>query len=200
MKRMKVLFGNRRMMVLLTLAILVLAATALVASSASFTASKTNGGNIFTAGDLNLTAKNFNGVDQGVILTASNIQPGYDKKGYVEVQTTGVGGLVTLTSSESKNTPANARDLADVLHITMTEVADMTGTALAGGVTPMNCQLNAMPATYAFVTPWASGTSTRYFEIHVTWPNPGLEAQSGTDNLYRGMDTSAAFTWKVVSQ
>ena len=50
MKRMKVLFGNRRMMVLLTLAILVLAATALVASSASFTATSANPGNMFTAG------------------------------------------------------------------------------------------------------------------------------------------------------
>ena len=45
MKRMKVLFGNRRMMVLLTLAILVLAATALVASSASFTATSANPSN-----------------------------------------------------------------------------------------------------------------------------------------------------------
>ena len=42
MKRMKVLFGNRRMMVLLTLAILVLAAAALIASSASFTATSAN--------------------------------------------------------------------------------------------------------------------------------------------------------------
>ena len=54
MKRMKVLFGNRRMMVLLTLAILVLAATALVASSASFTATSANPGNMFTAGNLSL--------------------------------------------------------------------------------------------------------------------------------------------------
>ena len=38
MKRMKVLIGKRRVMVIATLAILVLAAAALVASSASFTA------------------------------------------------------------------------------------------------------------------------------------------------------------------
>ena len=38
MKRMRVLFGQRRMMVLVTLTILVLAAVALAASSASFTA------------------------------------------------------------------------------------------------------------------------------------------------------------------
>ncbi len=42
MKRMKVLIGNRRMMVLLTLAILVLAAAAIIASSASFTATSAN--------------------------------------------------------------------------------------------------------------------------------------------------------------
>ena len=38
MKRMKVLIGKRRVMVIATLAILVLAAAALAASSASFTA------------------------------------------------------------------------------------------------------------------------------------------------------------------
>ena len=56
MKRMKVLFGNRRMMVLLTLAILVLAATALVASSASFTATSANPDNVFTAGNSRITS------------------------------------------------------------------------------------------------------------------------------------------------
>ena len=50
MKRMKVLFGQRRIMVLATLAILVLTAAALVASSASFTATSANPGNVFTAG------------------------------------------------------------------------------------------------------------------------------------------------------
>ena len=52
MKRMKVLFGQRRVMVLATLAILVLVAAALVASSASFTATSANPGNAFTAGVL----------------------------------------------------------------------------------------------------------------------------------------------------
>ena len=44
MKRMKVLFGKRRAMVLVTLAVLVLAAAALIASSASFTTSRANVG------------------------------------------------------------------------------------------------------------------------------------------------------------
>ena len=50
MKRMKVMFGQRRIMILATLAILVLAAAALAASSASFTATSANAGNVFTAG------------------------------------------------------------------------------------------------------------------------------------------------------
>ena len=54
MKRFKVLFGNRRMMVLITLAVLVLAATALIASSASFTAQSANANNMFTTGSLSL--------------------------------------------------------------------------------------------------------------------------------------------------
>ena len=52
MKRMRVLFGQRRVMVLVTLTILVLAAAALAASSASFTATSANPGNMFTAGNL----------------------------------------------------------------------------------------------------------------------------------------------------
>ena len=56
MKRIKVLFGKRRMMVLLTLTVLVLAAAALVASSASFTATSANPGNVFTAGSLSIHA------------------------------------------------------------------------------------------------------------------------------------------------
>ena len=199
MKRIQVLLGNRRMMVLLTLAILVLAATALIASSASFTASKTNSGNIFTAGDLNLTAKNSASADQGVILTAANLKPGYDATGYVEVQTTGVGGAVTLACSEAKATAANARDLADVLHITIQEVASIAGAALPIPPAPVvDTAMNAMPATSSLLN-WAAGTTTHYYAIHVTWPNPGLESQSATDNLYKGMDTSASFTWKVVS-
>lgn len=190
MKRMRVLFAQRRMMVLTTLAILVLAVAALVASSASFTASSTNVGNTFTAGDLTLTAKNSGGADGGFILTASNIKPGYDGTGYVAIQTIGVGGEVTLTSSETGSEP----DLADVLHITMTEVANMSGDSLAGGVSPMDCQMNDMPATYTFADLWGSGTATRYFKINVTWPD------TASDNDYKTTNTTAEFNWTVVSQ
>src|SRR5450756_1519584 len=52
MKRMKFLFGQRRMQVLLTLAVLLLAASVVIGSGANFTSTSANAGNVFTAGNL----------------------------------------------------------------------------------------------------------------------------------------------------
>ena len=71
MKRMKVLFGQRRVMVLVTLAVLVLAAAALVASSASFTATSANPDNTFTAGVMSLG----NSKDVPACITPSSTLP-----------------------------------------------------------------------------------------------------------------------------
>ena len=80
MKRMKVLFGNRRMMVMLTLAILVLAAAALIASSASFTATSANPNNTFTAGSLYISNEDTGGNSRDGVqvlnLMASGMKPG----------------------------------------------------------------------------------------------------------------------------
>jgi hypothetical protein len=194
MKRFKVLFGHRRMMVLLTLAILVLAATALIASSASFTASSTNGGNVFTAGNLALTATPRLGTDGGVILTASNMKPGYDQTGYVAIQTTGVGGLVTLAASQTTSSTPN---LAAKLHITIQEVADINGTALtptAPAPLMNNILMTTMPASTSLGAAWPAGTATHYYAFRVQWPS-----DDSTDNNYRGANTTATFAWNAVS-
>ena len=58
MKRVKVLLGRRRMLVLATMAVLLLAVGVIVASSASFTATSANPGNVFTAGILSMATTN----------------------------------------------------------------------------------------------------------------------------------------------
>ena len=102
MKRMKVLFGNRRMMVLLTLAILVLAATALVASSASFTATSANPGNVFTAGALTISNKDTAGLSREgttvLNLTAAAMKPSDTVSGTAVIKNTGsIAGTFKLT-------------------------------------------------------------------------------------------------------
>jgi hypothetical protein len=170
----------------------VLAAAALVASSASFTAHSTNGNNVFTAGELDLTASNSLGTNGGVILTADNMQPGYNETGYVAVQTTGVGGLVHLTATQASSSTPN---LAAKLHIAIQEVADMDGNPLAGGQTVMSDTLmNAMQLSTSLGT-WNPGTQTHYYAIHVTWPS-----DNSTDNNFTGTNTTATFVWDVVSQ
>src|SRR5665647_3362805 len=97
MKRMKFLFGQRRMQVLLTLAVLLLAASVVIGSGASFTSTSANPGNIFTAGNLKHTST-------GEAMTVSKLKP--DDKwvtaGTVTVTNTGdVDGACLLYTSPS---------------------------------------------------------------------------------------------------
>ncbi len=55
MKRMRVLFGQRRMQLLVTAAVLLLAAGVVVGSGANFSTSAASPGNTFTAGYVALT-------------------------------------------------------------------------------------------------------------------------------------------------
>ena len=113
MKRMKVLFGQRRMMVLVTLTILVLAATALVASSASFTASSANLSNTFTTGNLTMT----NGA---VSFATGKLMPGHDLAGTVNLTATADGGTASLYLKRTTPHRTDAA-LASKLTLTVTE-------------------------------------------------------------------------------
>ena len=52
MKRFKILFGQRRLQVLVALAALLLAVSVVIGSGASFTSTSANPSNVFTAGNL----------------------------------------------------------------------------------------------------------------------------------------------------
>ena len=95
MKRMKVLFGQRRLQVLLTLAVLLLAVSVVIGSGANFTSQSANAGNIFTAGNLSHSNNK-----SGAILTADKMKPGDMAPGTVVITNDGdIAGAFTLTNS-----------------------------------------------------------------------------------------------------
>ena len=99
-----------------------LAATALAASSASFTATSANPGNVFTAGSLiidnslNDEANN----TEAAILTMSLMKPGDTKSGSVTIANVGtLAGNFTL----SKSRTAGSAAFGDELHLVITDGA-----------------------------------------------------------------------------
>ena len=95
-------------MVLVTLVVLVLAAAALIASSASFTATSANPNNVFTAGSLYIsnedTAGNSREGVQVLNLTASAMKPGDVVTGTAVIGNSGTSsGAFTLDSTTSGN-------------------------------------------------------------------------------------------------
>jgi len=192
MKRMKVLFGNRRMMVLLTLAILVLAATALVASSASFTATSANPGNVFTAGALTISNKDTGGLSrEGMTvlnLTASGMKPSDTAVGTAVIKNTGsIAGTFKLTGVMDAS--GGTYDAAFAHYLTLTVTEDATAivtnkpldTALASGI----------PLTGG--APWLPAAQHTYV-FTVTFPN----GAAGVENAYMGKSATIGLTWSAV--
>jgi hypothetical protein len=196
MKRMKVLFGNRRMMVLLTLAILVLAATALVASSASFTAASANPNNTFSAGVL----KHTNSKDGSAVFDTATMnkkmKPGDTATGSVVITNNGdaTGKFMLSTSALSSPVGANGGHLADTLTVVITNTT--------AGYTVYSGPINAVPAgawTKAANATWAVNESNT-FSFVVTFPDNGKAGgPTSGDNAYQGATMSINFDWESVS-
>ncbi len=187
MKRMKVLFGNRRLMVLLTLAILVLAATALIASSASFTATSANLSNTFTAGTLTTTA------DGQIAWESGRLWPGYDKDGTVGLNVDADGGACDLYLSRTAITDS-ADSLAATLTLTITEPT--LGTVYPTAV------LSAADLASGVLIEEDIPNGDYNFTFTVNFPNgdAGTFADSGDDDAYQGDVAQAAYQFKAVSQ
>ena len=192
MKRFKVLFGNRRMMVLLTLAILVLAAAALVASSASFTATSANPDNTFTAGALSISNEDINGDSREGLcvldLTADAMKPGDVVTGTAVIGNSGsLDGAFTLSKSITSNTVGlDGGNLANKLDLVISE----NGTEVWSG------KLGATAGIPVDLRTWAGGESHEYL-FTVTFPND--EAASGVDNDFMGAEVTARFQWDAVT-
>lgn len=190
MKRMKVMFGQRRIMILATLAILVLAAAALAASSASFTATSANPSNVFTAGNL----KHFNSKDGVAILGATKMVPGQTTAGTVVITNTGdLDGKFSMHNSHavdlvSPTAPATPFVGLLTVKIYETKVAPVAGakTQIYGGAA--GAALSADPALD--LGTWVPGESRQY-DFEVTFPD-GTPAH---DNLYKLASASVEYDW-----
>jgi hypothetical protein len=187
MKRIKVLFGNRRMMVLLTLAILVLAAAAIIASSASFTAKSTNVSNNFAAGNLTMTTNSFSFSALG-----GKLMPGESTTGTASITVTSDGGPSTLYLHRTALT--NADGLAGKLDVVVNDgTADVFTGTLDDGTLGNGVVVATVPDS-------AAGTTYTYtFTVTFHDGDDHSLAAAGADNAYRNTSATANFEFQAVS-
>ncbi len=188
MKRVKVLLGQRRMLVLATMAVLLLAVGVIVASSASFTASSANAGNLFTAGNLAVSGPS------GAILTASNMKPGGTASGSATISNTGnVSGKFYLTGV--MNGSVTNYDSAFAHDLQLKVVEDGTTTIFNG---PLDTAFT-LPTVLTSNTAWAGGAAHTY-AFTVTFPDNGVNGSGvGLDNAYMGKAAQIDLTWSAIA-
>ena len=190
MKRMKIVFGQRRFQVLLTLAVLLLVVGGVVASGANFTATSANPGNVFTAGSLTIGNYTHDGVtnNEGALienLTAAHMKPGDPAvTGTAVIKNLGtLPGTFTLTGSMT----ADANGLGSALHLVITEDSTQIYAGSLAGVLNNAALLNSGAWGAA-----GSGTDVHTFVFTVTFPSTGSDAG---DNLLQGKTCTARFQW-----
>ena len=185
MKRFKVLFGQRRFQLLATMAVLLLAASVVVASGASFTAQSANPGNLYTSGSLTMSNSN----DNAAIVTFDKMVPGDTQSGKVTIANTGdVQGDFYLQPVISGDP-----SLAAALMIT---IKDDNGPEVYSG------PLSGLTAQQDLGL-WQAKASHTY-TFTVTFPNNDRASDemgitAGADNLLEGLSATAAFTWTTVN-
>lgn len=193
MKRFKVLLGQRRMQVLLVMAVLLLAVSVAVTSSASFTAQSANPGNVFTAGDLTL------GNDKEgapvVVMAPGPMMPGDIASGTVQITNTGGGsGVIQLDMTniaDTINLPGT-NPLSETLFL---HIEDETGFVVYDG------DLDAWAGPYSCGPAFAAAQAHTY-TFDVTFPDSDLgsmPATAGSDNIYKNCSTMVDFVWTAVS-
>jgi len=190
MKRMKFLFGQRRMQVLLTLAVLLLAASVVIGSGANFTSESANPNNTFTAGNL----KHTNGKVGAAILTADKMKPGQTVTGSVVITNDGdMPGTFTLTNSNVSDvfgTPALSALLTVKIYETKLLPTLGAKTLIYGGEDGAVINVNpSLTLTGAF-----AHDESRQYDFEVTFPN-GTPTH---DNPYKKASMSIEYDWTAV--
>ena len=182
MKRMKVLIGKRRVMVIATLAILVLAAAALVASSASFTAQAANTDNVFTTGSLHLSDNQ----PATAWLSAALMVPGDKKSGTVTITNTGdVAGKFSLVVAKK----ADVGGFGQKLLLTITD-----------GTTTWQKTVDNMLGTINLGTINPGAANAKVYTITAEFPDTGVNASGvGNENGYMGAAVTVDFTWNAIT-
>lgn len=184
MKRMKFLFGQRRMQVLLTLAVLLLAVSVVIGSGANFTSQSANPDNVFTAGNLSHT----NSKAGAAILTADKMKPGQTVTGSVTLTNDGdISGDFSFAKVMGINVLGNGGgDFRTKLDLTIKEGATTVWTGKIGAT---------IPAAAMNLGTWAPG-ATHTYDFTVTFPDGGL---GGADNAYKKASITVEFDWTAVS-
>jgi hypothetical protein len=194
MKRMKFLFGQRRMQVLLTLAVLLVAVSVVIGSGANFTSSSVNPSNTFSAGNLAMT----NSKPGAAILTAALMKPGQTTaSGTVTITNSGdIAGHISLSTSAMTDTPGvNLGKLSDVLTVKIMDGATQIYNGPIKSVGTIALPSSGTPTTL----PWAVSEAHTY-TFTVTFPD-GLTPPSATtgDNAFKGSAMSIEFDWTGTS-
>jgi spore coat-associated protein N len=182
MKRMKVLFGQRRLQALLTLAVLLLAVSVVIGSGANFTATSANAGNVFTAGNLTMTNNRAPGAI--FLATPAKMRPGDTSTGTVTITNTGdVPGQFSLSETVTSD-PDNLGAKLDLVIKEGVSPAIYTG------------KLNAIGTLGLGI--WQPITGTHTYTFTVTWPNNPPTSDAG-DTLLMGKTCTYRFDWTAIA-
>ena len=186
MKRMKVLFGQRRLQVLVAMAALLLAASVVIGSGANFTSTSANPSNVFTAGSLTHT----NSKAGAAILTATLMKPGDMRSGTVVITNTGdLSGTFVLTNSNVATIVAPALSTLLTVKIFDTKLLPLPAgarTQIYGGAGGAVIGVNPNLTLGTF----AAGESHQY-DFEVTFP-AGTPAH---DNPFQKASMSIEYDW-----
>ena len=181
------LWKQRKVWLLTSLALLLLAGIIVVASGAVFSSSSANPSNEFTAGILSSS----NDKDNAAILTAQKMIPTDVKTGDVTIRNTGdVAGKFKLTAPvPSAGTKPNGGDLTDVLRLKVDEVTGASGSETLTPVLPDQAFKTAINKALGS---WPAGEQHKY-RFTVTFP------EGGNDNQYMGSKAVNTYTWTATS-
>jgi spore coat-associated protein N len=175
-KRMKVL-GKRRTMIIVTMAVLLLAAAVVIGSGANFTSQSTNPGNTFSAAGFHI----YNQHEGTAVFNVTKMKPSdtTNQTWWVELEGD-ADGVITVSLGNIVAAPGpNGGNLSSRLNVVITDVS--TSTEIYNG------PLTTVTRTIGTWTP-----VTRHdFKVDVTWTN-GTAAQ---DNPCRGSSCTFDITW-----
>lgn len=188
MKRIKILFGQRRFQVLATLTGVIMAVAVVMASGASFTAHTANPSNVFSAGTLAMS-----NTPNGMEVTVTNMVPGDSHDGSVTIENTGdVQGNFYLEPVTITGDTMDGKFAADLQVVINDGTEDIYKGSLSG-------------LKQVDLGVWQP-KDHKTFSFHVSFPDKGRtastqagEAPIGNDNQYMGASTTAQFDWTSVS-
>jgi spore coat-associated protein N len=192
MSRLKVLAAKPRM-ALSALVTLLLAAGVVVGSGADFTAASANPSNTFATGTLSMV----NSKDNAAVLTASNLRPGGNAAGDVDILNSGsLGGTFTLARGPIVDSDG-ANPLSGKLNLTVDDCGVFSGstppsctdgdevTKYSGTIADMGTAGHAVASLGSF----AASVKHRY-HFSVT-------LDSAASDAYQGANSSVRFDWSA---